>query len=43
MADLEDQTRGLIVDDETMVFDPDLELECEIGPDVEIVFTPDEA
>ena len=37
-----DQTKGLIVDDETMVFDPDLELEWELGPDVEIVFEPDD-
>lgn len=34
--DVDDQ-----VDEEFIVFDPDLELEWELGPDVEIVFTPD--
>ena len=42
MDNAPDQTEGLIEDDETMVFDPDFELEWEIGPDVESVFTPDE-
>ena len=29
-------------DVEGMIFEPDLELEWELGPDVEIVFAPDE-
>jgi hypothetical protein len=29
-------------DDGWIVFDPDFELEWEVGPDVEIVFQPDE-
>ena len=40
MGDATDQTQGLIVDDEYMVFDPDLELEWEIGIDREVVFEP---
>ena len=36
---------GLIEDDESgeIVFDPDLELEWELGPDVQIVFEADDA
>lgn len=29
-------------DEEVIVFEPDLELEWLLGPDVEIVFAPDE-
>lgn len=30
------------LDDPVIVFEPDMELEWEVGPDVEIVFEPDE-